>query len=76
METRLVVGCGSVGYDLVSALADRPGTVSVLEENERRVERLREEGVAATHVDRLDCRPRPVRPRSARRRDHRPPRPR
>ncbi|SDE71213.1 DHH family phosphoesterase [Halorientalis regularis] len=54
METRLVVGCGSVGYDLVSALADRPGTVSVLEENERRVERLREEGVAATHVDRLD----------------------
>ena len=55
METRLVVGCGSVGYDLVSALADRPGEVSVLEASERRVERLREEGVAATHVDRLDA---------------------
>ncbi|WP_299262205.1 DHH family phosphoesterase [Halorientalis sp.] len=54
MQTRLVVGCGSVGHDLVSALVDRPGVVSVLDENERRVKRLREEGVAATHVDCLD----------------------
>ncbi|MFB6084088.1 MAG: DHH family phosphoesterase [Halorientalis sp.] len=55
METRLVVGCGSVGHDIVSALSDRPGELSVLEASERRVERLREAGVAATHVDRLDA---------------------
>ncbi len=55
MDTRLVVGCGSVGYDLVSALADRPGEVSILEASERRVERLREDGVAATHVESLDA---------------------
>ncbi|WP_335999289.1 DHH family phosphoesterase [Halorientalis halophila] len=55
MDTRLVVGCGSVGQDLVAALVDRPGELTVLEESERRVERLREAGVPATHVAEIDA---------------------
>ncbi|MFD1587444.1 bifunctional oligoribonuclease/PAP phosphatase NrnA [Halorientalis brevis] len=55
MDTRLVVGCGSLGHGLVEAMAGYPGTLLVVDENERRVERLREEGVAATHVPTIDA---------------------
>lgn len=55
MDTRLVVGCGSLGHALVDAMEGYPGTLLVVDENERRVERLREEGVAATHVAHVDA---------------------
>jgi len=55
MTTRLVVGCGSTGRTLVTTLAGQPGTLTVIEERERRVERLRDEGIAATHVGTLDA---------------------
>jgi len=54
MTTRLVVGCGSIGHALIESMGAFPGSVLVVDENERRVERLREEGVAASHVDAID----------------------
>jgi nanoRNase/pAp phosphatase (c-di-AMP/oligoRNAs hydrolase) len=54
MQSRLVVGCGSVGYAIVERLHDQPGDLLVLERSERRVERLRDEGVSATHVPTVD----------------------
>jgi nanoRNase/pAp phosphatase (c-di-AMP/oligoRNAs hydrolase) len=54
MDTRLVVGCGSIGHGLVEVMGTYPGTLLVIDEDERRVERLREEGVPATHIERID----------------------
>ncbi|WP_136717809.1 DHH family phosphoesterase [Halorientalis salina] len=53
MDTRLVVGCGSIGHALVEVMGEYPGTLLVIDEEERRVERLREAGVPATHVERI-----------------------
>ncbi|MFB6180227.1 MAG: DHH family phosphoesterase [Halorientalis sp.] len=55
MDTRLVVGCGSIGRDLVQAMGQYPGRLVVVDQDEQRVERLREDGIPATHVDRLDA---------------------
>jgi len=55
MQSRLVVGCGSVGHALVERLNDQPGELFVLERKEPRVERLREEGVAARHVETIEA---------------------
>jgi nanoRNase/pAp phosphatase (c-di-AMP/oligoRNAs hydrolase) len=55
MQSRLVVGCGQVGHALVESLAERPGELLVLEIDERRVERLRETGVAATEIETVDA---------------------
>jgi len=54
MQSRLIVGCGSVGHTLVDRLRDRPGRLVVLERDRRRVERLREEGVDAKHLQSVD----------------------
>lgn len=54
MVDRLVVGCGQVGHLLVEELADRPGELLVLEENERHVTRLREAGTSAKQADLTD----------------------
>jgi nanoRNase/pAp phosphatase (c-di-AMP/oligoRNAs hydrolase) len=53
MQSRLVVGCGQIGHALVEELRDRPGELLVLDEDERRVERLRDDGVAATQLPAL-----------------------
>ena len=52
MVSRLVVGCGSVGRTIVSALADRPGDVLVVCDNEHRIETLRSEGVDTERASR------------------------
>jgi nanoRNase/pAp phosphatase (c-di-AMP/oligoRNAs hydrolase) len=54
MVSRLVLGCGSVGRMLVSSLADRPGEVLVVCENEHRIETLRDEHVEARRADPTD----------------------
>ncbi|WP_049997267.1 DHH family phosphoesterase [Halococcus sediminicola] len=54
MVSRLVLGCGSVGRALVSALADRRGSVLVCCENEHRIETLRSDRVAARRADPTD----------------------
>ncbi len=54
MVSRLVLGCGAVGRTLVSALADRRGSVLVCCENEHRIETLRSDRVAARRADPTD----------------------
>ena len=54
MLSRLVLGCGSVGRTLVSALGDQPGAVLVLCDDEHRVETLRSDRVAARRADPTD----------------------
>ncbi|MFB6172941.1 MAG: DHH family phosphoesterase [Haloarculaceae archaeon] len=54
MDSRLVLGCGSVGHDVVDAIRDRPGDVVVATGDDRRVETLRNEGVPARRVDVTD----------------------
>ncbi|WP_458185439.1 DHH family phosphoesterase [Haladaptatus sp. NG-WS-4] len=54
MVSRLMLGCGSVGHALVESVADRPGNIVVVDENESRVETLRTEGVSATRGDPTD----------------------
>ncbi|MFB6166033.1 MAG: DHH family phosphoesterase [Haloarculaceae archaeon] len=51
MDTRLVLGCGSIGHAIVESIADRPGRLLVLDDSARRVERLREEGISARRAD-------------------------
>ncbi|AFK18706.1 bifunctional oligoribonuclease/PAP phosphatase NrnA [Haloferax mediterranei ATCC 33500] len=48
MVRRLVLGCGSVGGDLVGTLAARPGSVTVITDREGRAEDLRADGITAT----------------------------
>ncbi|WP_458206191.1 DHH family phosphoesterase [Haladaptatus sp. NG-SE-30] len=54
MVSRLMLGCGSVGHALVESVADRPGNIVVVDENESRVETLRTEGISATRGDPTD----------------------
>jgi nanoRNase/pAp phosphatase (c-di-AMP/oligoRNAs hydrolase) len=54
MTTRLVLGCGSLGYTLVEVLADRPGRVAVVAAEGRRVETLRADGIDAREGDPTD----------------------
>ncbi|GAA0243583.1 DHH family phosphoesterase [Haladaptatus pallidirubidus] len=54
MVSRLMLGCGSVGYALVESVAEWPGSLVVVTENESRVETLRTEGISATHGDPTD----------------------
>jgi nanoRNase/pAp phosphatase (c-di-AMP/oligoRNAs hydrolase) len=54
MVSRLVLGCGAVGRTLVSALADRRGSVLVCCANEHRIETLRSDRVAARRADPTD----------------------
>ena len=54
MVSRLVLGCGSVGRELATNLADRGDELLVLSAEEARVRSLREEGVAAQSVDPTD----------------------
>jgi nanoRNase/pAp phosphatase (c-di-AMP/oligoRNAs hydrolase) len=52
--SRLVLGCGSLVDALVDDLRSRPGSLTVLCADETRVERLREDGVAAFEADPTD----------------------
>lgn len=54
MASRLVLGCGSVGHDVVSALRERGGDLLVASDEEARVGTLRGEGVPARLVDVTD----------------------
>ena len=54
MANRLVLGCGTVGSDVVDAVADWPGKLLVIDPEERRVEALRSENVPAEHADLTD----------------------
>ncbi|NEU56675.1 DHH family phosphoesterase [Halorussus sp. MSC15.2] len=54
MVSRLVLGCGTVGQNIVEALADGPGSLLVVDDAENRIEALREEGVSATLGDPTD----------------------
>ena len=54
MVSRLVLGCGSVGRTIVSALADRPGDVLVVCDNEHRIETLRSDRIDTHRADPTD----------------------
>ena len=54
MVSRLVLGCGTVGQTLVEVLADRPGSLLVVDDAENRIEALRDEKVSATLGDPTD----------------------
>jgi len=54
MVSRVVLGCGSVGRALVSALQERRGDLVVLSDDSHRVETLRNENVAAEPADVTD----------------------
>ncbi|WP_049971150.1 DHH family phosphoesterase [Haladaptatus cibarius] len=54
MVSRLMLGCGSVGYALVESVAEWPGSLVVVTEDESRVETLRTEGISATRGDPTD----------------------
>ena len=54
MANRLVLGCGTVGSDIVDAIAKWPGDLLVIEPQERRVEALRSDNVPAEHADPTD----------------------
>jgi ketopantoate reductase len=45
MDTRLVVGCGSIGHALVTTLSGESGRLRVLGESERRIEQVRDRGL-------------------------------
>ncbi|WP_115862381.1 DHH family phosphoesterase [Halorussus litoreus] len=51
MVSRLVLGCGTVGQNLVEAITDRPGRLVVVDDAESRIEALRDEKVSASHGD-------------------------
>jgi nanoRNase/pAp phosphatase (c-di-AMP/oligoRNAs hydrolase) len=51
MVSRLMLGCGSVGHAIVDAVAERPGSLLVLNEDAERVETLRDGGIAAEEAD-------------------------
>lgn len=51
MDSRLVLGCGSVGQDVVDELRGRPGDMLVATGDARRVEILRNEGIPAKRID-------------------------
>ncbi|WP_178916558.1 DHHA1 domain-containing protein [Natronomonas gomsonensis] len=51
---RLVLGCGSVGRSFVERLLDRPGSLLVLVDGERRAKTLRDGGIDARGVDTTD----------------------
>ena len=55
MTSRLVLGSGSVAQAVVGAVADGPGTLTVLAGDESAVRTFREEGVAAEHGDVTDA---------------------
>jgi nanoRNase/pAp phosphatase (c-di-AMP/oligoRNAs hydrolase) len=54
MVSRLVLGCGSVGFHVVEELAGWNGSVSVVCDDEGRVDTLRGESVRATLADPTD----------------------
>ncbi|NHN58211.1 MULTISPECIES: DHH family phosphoesterase [Halorussus] len=54
MVSRLILGCGTVGQNLVEAIADEPGSLLVIDDAENRIDALREEGVSATLGDPTD----------------------
>lgn len=54
MGSRLVLGYGSVGRDVVEVLQDRPGDLLVATGDAGQVETLRDEGVPATRADVTD----------------------
>jgi len=51
METRLVLGCGSVGHDVIGRLREGPGDLLVATEDERRAETFRSDGVPTRSLD-------------------------
>lgn len=54
MTSRLVLGCGSVGRELVLAVRDSAEWMLVLTEDSHRVETLRDEGIDAKRADVTD----------------------
>jgi len=54
MTSRVVLGCGSLAQAVVDALAERPGQLTVLTDDENAVRTFREEGVAAETADVTD----------------------
>ena len=51
---RLVLGCGTVGNDIVESLTDRTGDLHVITDDSGRVSALRDEHVAALEADPRD----------------------
>ena len=51
---RLVLGCGTVGHDVVESLAGRPGELHVVTADSGRVTALRDENVSAVEADPTD----------------------
>ena len=51
---RLVLGCGTVGNDIVASLTDRSGDLHVITDDNGRVSTLRDEHVAALEADPRD----------------------
>ena len=51
---RLVLGCGTVGTEIVEALTGRPGSLHVVTDDSGRATILRDENVAAVEADPLD----------------------
>jgi len=51
---RLVLGCGTVGNDIVASLTDRSGDLHVITDDSGRVSTLRDEHVAALEADPRD----------------------
>jgi nanoRNase/pAp phosphatase (c-di-AMP/oligoRNAs hydrolase) len=51
---RLVLGCGTVGHDVVATLVDRPGELHVVTDDSGRATALREENVGAVEADPAD----------------------
>jgi nanoRNase/pAp phosphatase (c-di-AMP/oligoRNAs hydrolase) len=54
MVRRLVLGCDTLGHAVIEAVAARPGAVRVIDDDEGRVDTLRNEGILADHGDPAD----------------------
>jgi nanoRNase/pAp phosphatase (c-di-AMP/oligoRNAs hydrolase)/Trk K+ transport system NAD-binding subunit len=54
MVVRLVLGSGSLGTTIAESLADRPGSLQVVTDQESRVKTLREAGISVADADPTD----------------------
>jgi nanoRNase/pAp phosphatase (c-di-AMP/oligoRNAs hydrolase) len=51
MRTRLILGAGGPGDGIAAALADRPGAVTIVTDDEHRVDTLRADGIEVVAAD-------------------------
>lgn len=54
MVSRLMLGCGTIGHALIDDIADRDGSLNVVDGDESRIETLRTEGINAETGDVTD----------------------